>query len=271
MPKRELNAIVTQRVEHAPGLLTLRIVPDGWELPEFTAGQFIVLGLPGSAPREASCDPDPNPIAPDRMIIRAYSISSSSEERKSLEFYISLVRSGELTPRLFALKIGDRLHLGPKPSGFFTLENVPHDKNIVLVATGTGLAPYMSMMRSELAIDTDRKIAAIHGAYHSWDLGYYRELVALERLRRTFSYFPIISEPHEEPGGWTGRSGFVQKVWTGGELAETWGFHPAPDDTHVYLCGHPAMIEEMEAILQGEGFTEDTRRSPGQYHLERYW
>ena len=271
MGRKELNAIVTQRIEHAPGLLTLRVIPDGWELPDFTPGQFTVLGLPGSAPREPTSDPEQTPPDPDKMIIRAYSISSSSKSKEYLEFYISLVRSGELTPRLFDLKIGQRLHLSPKFSGFFTLENVPHEKNIVLIATGTGLAPYMSMIRSEINVGTNRRFAVIHGAYHSWDLGYSRELSTLEQCNNNFDYFPIISEPQDEPGSWTGRSGFVQSVWTGGELAEAWGKHPKPDDTDVYLCGHPDMIEAFEKILQAEGFTEHTRTSPGHYHLERYW
>ncbi|UCD74327.1 MAG: ferredoxin--NADP reductase [Phycisphaerales bacterium] len=271
MGGKELNALVTQRIEHAPGLVTLRVIPDGWELPDFTPGQFTVLGLPASAPREPTSDPEPPPAKPDKMIVRAYSISSSSKSKEYLEFYISLVRSGELTPRIFNLTIGDRVYLSPKFRGFFTLENVPADKNVVLVATGTGLAPYMSMIRSELNRESRRKFAVIHGAYHSWDLGYYRELAGLERCSSNFTYFPIISEPQEEPGGWTGRAGFVQKVWTGGELAEVWGKQPTPEDTDVYLCGHPDMIEDFEKILQAEGFTEHTRKQPGQYHLERYW
>ena len=63
----------------------------------------------------------------------------------------------------------------------------------------------------------------------------------------------------------------MQDVWTKGILKEAWGFHPEPGNTHVLLCGNPAMIETMEEILQREGFSEHSKKSPGQYHLERYW
>ena len=271
MPDKELNAIIGQKIEIAPGLIILRVVPDGWELPEFTPGQFAVLGLPGSAPRCPEADSDEKPVDPDKTIPRSYSIASSSVAKEYLEFYITLVHSGALTPRLFNLEIGDRVWLGPKITGRFTLDNVPSEANVVMIGTGTGLAPYMSMIRSLLTPETRRRMAIIHGAYHSWDLGYSAELISLERANSQLNYIPVVSHPHEEPVPWTGRTGFVQDVWTDGVLAEMWGFQPGPEDTHVLLCGNPGMIEAMERILQGEGFEEHTARSPGQIHLERYW
>lgn len=271
MPKKETNATVTGRMEIAPGAMILRVAPLGWELPPFTPGQFTVLGLPASAPRCPESDPDTRDIPPDKMILRAYSIASSSVAKEYLEFYITLVRSGELTPRLFHLKIGDKLWLQKKLTGFFTLDTVPHDANLILVATGTGLAPYMSMIRSELAHNADRRYAVIHGAYHSWDLGYRPELETLQSLSPVFTYIPVISDPQDEPVPWHGETGFVQHVWNERMIDEAWGFKPTPKNTHVFLCGNPAMVEDMEKILGKEGFTEHTRKSPGTYHLERYW
>jgi ferredoxin--NADP+ reductase len=271
MPQ-ELNAVVIQKIEHAPGLMTMRVVPDGWELKGFTAGQFVVLGLPGAAPRCPQSDPhDPKPVDPDKLIRRAYSITSASVVNEYLEFYISLVRSGELTPRLFNLGIGDRLWLSGKCTGYFTLAEVPAGNNVILVATGTGLAPYMSMIRSELGSDHLQRFAVIHGAYHSWDLGYHAELVTLERISRKFNYIPVVSNPEEEPVLWKGQTGFVQAVWQGGLVERHWGFCPTPENTHVFLCGHPEMIKSMEQIIQQEGFVEHTRKSPGHYHVERYF
>ena len=89
-----LNAIVAQRVEISPGLIVLRVVPDGWELPDFEPGQFAVLGLPGSAERCAVCDAEEQAADPDKLIKRAYSIASSSRSKEFLEFYVALVRSG---------------------------------------------------------------------------------------------------------------------------------------------------------------------------------
>ena len=151
MPQEELNAVVTQRLEVTPDLVILRVVPDGWELPTFEAGQFAVIGLSPDAPRTEYSDPVEDYEKPQRGLIRrAYSIASSSVATEYLEFYVTLVRSGALTPRLFALEIGDRLWLGPKITGMFTLQDVPPNKNVVMVATGTGLAPYMSMLRTYL-------------------------------------------------------------------------------------------------------------------------
>ena len=270
MPQ-ELNALVTQRIEVAPGLIILRISPDGWQLPDFQSGQFTVLGLPGSAPRATFSDPEPQPPAPDKLIRRAYSIASSSREKDYLEFYITLVRSGELTPRLFALKVGDRVFLNSKISGLFTLKDIPSGSDLILVATGTGLAPYMSMLRGEIDCNSVVRTAVLLGAYHSWDLGYRGELIAMQRFCSTFDYFPVISSPEEEVIPWSGHTGFLQDLWQDGVIEQAWERKPMPERTHVLLCGNPKMIEAMLEVLQGEGFVEHTRNQPGQIHLEKYW
>jgi ferredoxin/flavodoxin---NADP+ reductase len=271
MPDVIFNAKVAQRTEVAPGLLILRVSPHGWTLPPFIPGQFAVLGLPGSAPRSPEAEPEPEPSDPDKLIRRAYSISSSSLDRDYLEFYISLVRAGALTPRLFALELGQSLWLSPKMTGMFTLKDVAADRNIVLIATGTGLAPYVSMLRTHLEANTPRKFAVLHGAYHSWDLGYRTELFTMQRLCSSFAYLPIISDPKGEVVPWTGPCGFVQDLWKGGALARAWGFQPDPSNTDVFLCGHPAMIEDVTALLKGEGFAEHSAHAPGQVHSEKYW
>jgi ferredoxin--NADP+ reductase len=267
----DLNAVISQKVEVAPGLIVLRVVPQGWELTDFVPGQYTTIGLPGSAPRCHDSDPEEKPPDPEKIIKRAYSIASSSVAKEYLEFYITLVRSGALTPRLFALNIGDRLWLSAKCVGFFTLDDVPADANVVLISTGTGLAPYVSMLRSHLQPGYGRRVAVIHGARHSWDLGYRSELTAMQRLSSSLAYIPVISRPAEEPVPWSGHTGYVQDIWNQRVLSDLWGFDPAPENTHVFLCGNPAMIEAMEEIIARDGFKEHKRRSPGQYHVERYW
>ncbi len=265
------NAVVSQRIEVAPGLAVLRVVPDGWELPAFTPGQFAVIGLPGDAPRCEGAEVEDEPPPPDKLLRRAYSIASSSLERQYIEFYIALVPSGALTPRLFALRPGDRVFLGKKSSGRFTLSEAPDDAHVVLVGTGTGLAPYMSMLRTHLRAGDGRRFAVLHGARHSWDLGYRSELMTLTRLCEHLSYLPVISRPAEEDAGWSGPTGHVQDLWTGGHLERAWGFRPTPSDTHVFLCGGPAMIDGMVDLLGREDFVEQTRERAGQIHVERYW
>ncbi len=271
MPQFQLNAILQQRVEVAPGLAIFRVVPEGWDAPEFKPGQFAVLGLPGDAPCCEGAEVEEAPADPDKPIRRAYSIASSSVDREYLEFYIALVRSGALTPRLFALEPGNRLWLSPKISGMFTLDQVPDDRHLVFIATGTGLAPYMSMLRSKLSAAGTRHFAVLHGARHSWDLGYRSELLGLARICTSFHYLPIISRPGEEHAGWTGQVGYVQDLWDRGLLRDRWPVPPSPESTHIFLCGNPGMIDGMVERLAGEGFSEHRRREPGQVHVERYW
>ena len=264
------EAIVSQRLDVAPDLIILQVAAKGWDLPDFRSGQYAVLGLPGSVPRCPTADPEP-PQDPNRMIRRAYSIASSSLARHYLEFYVVLVRSGELTPRLFSLRVGDPVWLGRKITGMFTLDQVPAEQNVVLVATGTGLAPYMSMIRTVLTTSCPRRFAIIHGARHSWDLGYQAELMSLAHVCPQFAYVPIVSRPGDEPIPWRGATGYCQDAWKGRVVGGLWGFHPEPANTHVFLCGNPAMIEQMGGILAAEGFREHSRKSPGQVHVEKYW
>jgi ferredoxin--NADP+ reductase len=242
-------------------------------LPPFEAGQYAVLGLPASAPRIGDSDPDDGDgdADPNRLIKRAYSIASTSHVTDYLEFYIALVRSGALTPRLFSLGIGDPIWLSRKLAGVFTLQSVPADCDVIMFATGTGLAPYVSMMRTVLAPETPRRFLVVHGARHSWDLGYSSEMVSLQHVCPAFDYLPSISRPGDEPIPWLGLVGYCQDLWKGSAIAECWGEHPRPERTHIFLCGNPKMVEDMTGLLTREGFAQHTRRSPGQIHAEKYW
>ena len=269
--KYDLNAVVAQRIEVAPGLIILRVAPDGWQLPEFKPGQFAVLGMPESAAKCAMSDPDETTPGNGKLIRRAYSIASSSADRQYLEFYITLVRSGSLTPRVFALEPGGRLWLGPKITGAFTLDLAPADKHIILVATGTGLAPYMSMLRSMLPQHQTRRFVVVLGARHSWDLGYHAELVTIARLSPNLAYLPVISRPEEEPAPWSGGTGYVMDVFHRGGVEESLGCAVSPGNVSVFLCGNPAMVDDMCALLEAQGLRENSRNTPGEIFVERYW
>lgn len=271
MKKFELNAVVSQRIDLAPGLMVLRIAPAEGHVPAFQSGQFAVVGLPASAPRTPLADPEEPGADPERFIRRAYSIASPSFPGEHLELFLTLVRSGELTPRLFALQPGSRLWLGPKITGLFTLAEVPAGQDVVMVATGTGLAPYMSMLRTGITANPDRRIAVLVGARHSWDLGYTAELTTLARVCPNFTYLPIVSRPKDEPTPWGGATGYVQSLWQGGALEKAFGRKPGARDTHVFLCGSPLMIEGMTTLLTGEGFVVHEKGHPGQLHIEKYW
>ncbi len=255
----EMNAVVSQRIELTKGLIILRVVPKDFMIPDFEPGQFAVLGLPAGQRHDG------------KLIKRAYSIASSPLEREFMEFYIALVPGGELTPRLFRLQPGDELWLSKKIKGSFTLDGVPEDRNILFLATGTGLAPYMSMLRSCITLDASRKFVVVHGARHSFELGYRSELLTMQKFCPNFTYVPVITRPHEEAVPWHGDAGHIQDLWKHQDLEKICGFKANPANTHVFLCGNPAMIEETAEILANEGYRENTRHHPGEIHLERYW
>jgi ferredoxin--NADP+ reductase len=206
---------------------------------------------------------------PDRMLRRAYSIASESRADEYFEFYLTVVMSGELTPRLFGLKIRDRLYVGPKAVGVFTLDKAP-GKHILMIGTGTGLAPYMSMLRSELVCNGPRQFVIVHGARYSWDLGYRTELTGLARHCGNFHYMPVITRPQEDTT-WRGRSGYLQNLIASGEIEEETGLELTPDNFDLFLCGNPGMIETVIELALARGFVRDKGHDIGTLHTEEYW
>lgn len=270
--KTEYNATISERIDLGPESAIFRVIPDNGIIPEFKPGQFAVLGLVGTTPRCEIAEPEKKPLKdPSKLIRRAYSISSSPFLRDYLEFYIVLVKYGVLTPRIWTLKTGDRVWLGPKITGQFVMDDVPEDKNVILIGTGTGIAPYMSMLYTYFKPNTKRRFAILHGCRVSQDLAYRSELLNFDRLFPNFNYFPMISRPHLDPIPWKGPIGHVQKMWEEKVVEKAWGFHPSPKDTRIFLCGSPTMIDESIALLAKDGFKEHTKKEPGHIHVERYW
>ena len=263
------NATLIGQEAVNPQLAVIRVRPDG-PLFEFKPGQFAVLGLLGREARvpEASAEDTVTPA--DTLIRRAYSIASASLERRYLEFYLTLITSGQLTPRLFALKHGDRLFLGPKASGVFTLDRVPAGKAAILIATGTGLAPYMSMLRTMLVAEAERRFVVLHGARFSWDLGYRGELESLARLRPNFVYIPSITRPDQDPN-FRGHTGRIQALLEQGVVEQMSRVPLDPDRADVFLCGNPEMVQTVKALLEQRGFKADHGREVGSIHVEEYW
>ncbi len=265
-----LNSIVTQVMKISPINIIIRVTPEGWAIPDFEAGQFAVLYLPGSAPRCENAKPQEQEVDPDKMIRRAYSIASSSKNKEYIEFYITLVHNGELTPRIFALQPGDKIGMTSKFTGMFTMDKAPHDANLILIATGTGVAPYISMLRSSALENPNRKIAVLHGAYNSWDLGYSSELSLLQSISPNFTYIPTITDTKDEIIPWGGEVGFVQDIWKSKKLDEKWNQKLTAENTHVFLCGNPYMIDETISMLEAEGFVEHKAKVVGQIHAEKW-
>ncbi|MBF0311074.1 MAG: ferredoxin--NADP reductase [Magnetococcales bacterium] len=273
MSEDAYNATLVRRIDISSRLAIFRIRPDA-PLPEFTPGQFLVLGLTRATPRRADTEPEEVlPEKADRLVKRTYSISSASQHTEEVEFYIALVSDGVLTPRLFTRQEGDRLFMNRDPKGLFTLDRVPEGANILLVATGTGLAPYMSMLRS-LALGEggpSRPMAVLHGAAFSWDLGYRNDLEALQHACPRFRYIPVVSRPREDTA-WSGLTGRLTP-WLEDlpALSARCGFTLVPGECHIFLCGHPQLVEDGLRILGEQGFDPGKPREPGTLHAERYW
>jgi len=257
-----LNSTVVGRVDITPELMILRVKPDSG-VPAFIPGQYVALGLPGAAPRYAGAPDEVEAPAPDKLIKRAYSIGSSPETSDFFEFYIALVPNGALTSRLAVVKPGDRLFSQPKVTGTFTLEGVPNDHNLVLVSTGTGLAPFMSMVRTPLTWSEGRRITIVHGVRYPQDFAYADELSSLAESREGFKYLPIASRA---PDSFGGRKGRVQSLFEDSSIALN------PEVDHVFLCGNPAMIDDVERDLTSQrGYVVHSKKTPGNLHVEKYW
>lgn len=268
----ELNAVLAERIDYGSALAIFRVIPKGWDIPNFKPGQYSTLGVYASTARAVGCEPDKTPIAdPTKLLKRAYSIASAPSEKNYVEFNIALVRQGLFTPRLWSLKVGDSLFMGPKITGTFIMDSVPEDKNVVFVGTGTGLGPFMSMISDSFKAGSNRHFAVFHGVRTSQELAYRGELINLARFHPNFHYFPIISRPHEDKAPWKGITGHVQKLWESKVLDQAFPGGATPENTHFFLCGSPNMIKDLTALLGASGFTEHTHKTPGQVHIEKYW
>lgn len=267
MPDSKYNATVVGKILLRPDIMTLRIDTDE-PREEFSAGQYTLLGLYGREERSENSTPETDPVDPDKLIQRPYSIASATTQLSQLEFYISQVKSGQLTPRLFNLQPGDRIFVSKRIVGVFKLAETPLDTDIVMVATGTGMAPYLSFLRSYLASRPESKMAVIQGAAKQWDLGYYSELTFLESAFPNFTYIPTLTEADET---WNGHRLWIEEMLDQDILKAEAGIEIDPDQTHFFLCGNPKMVDNVSGWLMERNYTKHTRREPGALHIEEFW
>lgn len=259
------NARIRERVDLTDALTIFHIVPDepiAGEGPWFVPGQYVVLGMNNEA------DPDKGSVR------RAMSIGSAPEERHAVEFYIRYVSKPEsdnpLTHLLWTAKTGDPLYMRMKPTGKFTLRDTcgPGDTRLkVFVAAGTGLAPFVSVVRSHhLRAPTDRldQYCILHGASYPADLGYRDELNRYAS-DHALHYFSTVSRP-KEAADWTGDAGRVEDYFKSERLEELedrlglgrGGFNP--DNVVVLVCGLQGTITESITRLATRGFVPDHRK-----------
>jgi ferredoxin/flavodoxin---NADP+ reductase len=232
------RAIITRRLDFAPDLWMFRIRSSG-EF-HFIPGQYATLGVEHNGKR----------------IERPYSIASAPSEDE-VEFFFELVPEGALTPLLYKMQPGDQLLMRKAPKGRFSLDLQGGKQHHLLISTVTGVAPFVSYVRSlskqwkEGQFDGTHKLYLLNGASRPWEFGYKEELSRFADELPWFQYVATVSRPwdHQEWSGEIGRADDVLRKY-----ADQWGIDAS--NAVAYLCGHPEMIEHSKAILKRRGFTD---------------
>jgi ferredoxin--NADP+ reductase len=222
----------------------------------FESGQFVMLGLP----------------ADGRPLLRAYSIASASWE-DHLEFFSIKVPNGPLTSRLQHLAVNDEVFVSRKPTGTLVLRDLKPGRHLYLLGTGTGLAPFLSLIQEPETYERFEKVVIIHGTRSISDLAYaefitkdlpHHEFLG-EQVRSQLIYFPTVTR---EPFRNRGR---ITTLLETGRMADEVGL-PAldPSSDRFMLCGSPAMLADCSRLLDARGFHVASKiGDPGDYVIER--
>jgi ferredoxin--NADP+ reductase len=221
----------------------------------FKNGHFLMIGL------EVEGKP----------LMRAYSVASANYE-DHLEFYSIKVPNGPLTSRLQHLQPGDSILVSRRPTGTLVVNNVLPGKRLYLLATGTGLAPFMSIIRDPETYERFEHVVIAHGVRYASELGYadyirhelpQHEFIG-EQVQKQLHYYPTVTrEPYENQGR-------ITDLLASDKLCRDVGL-PAldPDQDRVMICGSPSMLGDLVTMLEGRGFQEGSSHAPAQYTIER--
>jgi ferredoxin--NADP+ reductase len=244
-------AKITHRIDWADGLFTLRYDCD---LLPFDPGQFVALGMDGVENGKHG------------RIERLFSIASAPGEPP--EFFVIRVDEGHLSPLLDRLRPGDLGWIHRGPQGVFTLKRVPPCEVGWFLATGTGLAPYIAMLRTATTWDRFKKIVLVHGVRHLTDLAYQEEIKAHQAAHpgRLLS-IPAITREEAPPGGLSRR---IPQAIEDGSLEKLAGAEIRADNSQVLLCGNPDMIKDLIEILGRREMKRTTGKTPGHITTEKY-
>jgi ferredoxin--NADP+ reductase len=300
--RQKYNATVTRLMKVHTDLLIMRVRADA-PLQPHKPGQYTALGLGYWEPRfPGSAEEVLQPADLMKLARRSYSISCSILDEQGqlldrskvdwLEFYIVLVRETEkslppaLTPRLFLLREGDRLFMGEKITGHFTLDPVRPDDTVLFLATGTGEAPHNYMLWELLRRGHAGRILSACCVRYRKDLAYLPIHTELMRRYPRYTYLPLTTREAESKD----HKVYIQDLITSGQLEERLGQALDPRRTHVFLCGNPKMIGVPQKdrdtgerifpqppgvieILEKRGFQMDqpNQKIKGNLHYEEYW
>jgi ferredoxin--NADP+ reductase len=211
----------------------------------FEAGQFVRIALDINGERVA----------------RAFSFVNPPDD-PVLEFYGVIVPQGPLSPRLAKLNAGDALYVAPNPAGFLVLREVPDAETLWLIATGTGLAPFLSLLRTETLWRRFRNVVLVHAVRYANELAYQ------ELIRATPARYVAFVSREPAPGALTGR---IPAAIADGRLESAAGLPLTPQTSHVMLCGNPQMLRDATAALVARGMRKHRRRASGHITVESFW
>ena len=240
------NARLVRRVDETESLAYFWVRFDGEPTP-FEPGQYMTIGV----------------VVDGKLIQRPYSVASPPTLAGSdgYEFYVRLVQGGTFTPFLWRLPIGHGMRMiGPKGKFMLLPED---DRTHIFISSGTGNAPFVSMIRQLQLDGQSRRVVFLNGVSHAHELG-YRDLVEGWQRSGEFpiTYVPTVSRPNDPVNAsWMGRTGRVESILSA--VLDELGLTPA--DSIAYICGNPDMINTAEEKLLGRGYAED------QVHKELYW
>jgi ferredoxin--NADP+ reductase len=221
------------------------------EIGSFEPGQWTKLALPVAG----------------EFVARPYSFVNAPKERPH-EFYYNTVLEGHLSPRLARLEAMDVVFLAPAASGLFTLAEVPDAEAIWLIATGTGLGPYLSMLRSEALWQRFPKVVLVHAVRHAADLA-YRDVIETVTARHRDRFRAVTFVSREKHAG--ALPGRIPEAIADERLERAAGVPLAPETSQVMLCGNPDMVMDATDALKARGLKRHRHRDPGHVAVEPYW
>ena len=228
-------------------LYSLRIEAD---IDPFIAGQYGRLGLE----------------IDDQIIGRPYSFVNAPHE-SILEFYSITVSEGPLSPKLAELKKGDSVYIDKRVNGFFTLNEVPDGRDMWMLATGTALGPFLSILNSETVWERFENIVLVHAVRFANELTYQEMIQDLQKkYKNRFQMIPFVSREDTN----FALSGRIPAAIDNGQLEEKVNLQLSADHSQVMMCGNPQMLIDTRNALKEKGLKKNLRRSPGQITTESY-
>lgn len=221
----------------------------------FINGQFVMIGLEVDG----------------RPLLRAYSITSANYE-ETLEFFSIKVPNGPLTSRLLNIQPGDKVLVGRKPTGTLIHDNLLPGKNLYMLSTGTGIAPFASIIRDPDTYDRFEKVILVHGCREVAELGYGLEVVDKVRNHEFLADYArdkLIHYPTVTREAYTNQ-GRITDLITSGKLFADIGLQPfSRADDRVMICGSPEMLKDLRDMLLAQNFVEGNSGEPGEFVIEK--